>query len=149
MLRNGILVGVNTKIFDSRRRGFEKSYPRLRKHSPYACFIGYNAKKRRGRVIHELEKMCLQREFDKEKAEQIMKQIDVNQVFKGLRSSLDTTLLTRAAEEANYEMVSQYQPKLNTPKGRKSALFLENSLAKSALCFVHFQKISSNFRIFR
>ena len=100
-------------------------------------------------MIHELEKMCLQREFDKEKAEQIMKQIDVNQVFKGLRSSLDTTLLTRAAEEANYEMVSQYQPKLNTPKGRKSALFLENSLAKSALCFVHFQKISSNFRIFR
>ena len=56
-------------------------------------------------MIRELEKMCLQREFDKEKAEQIMKQIDVNQVFKGSRSSLDTTLLTRAAEEANYEMV--------------------------------------------
>ena len=56
-------------------------------------------------MIRELEKMCFQREFDKEKAEQIMKQIDVNQVFKGSRSSLDTTLLTRAAEEANYEMV--------------------------------------------
>ena len=45
--------------------------------------------------------------------------------------------------------VSQYQPKSNAPKGRKSALFFENSLAKSALCFTHFQKISSNFRIFR
>ena len=34
------------------------------------------------------------------------------------------------------------------PKRRKSALFLENSLAKSALSFVLFQKISSNFHRF-
>ena len=45
--------------------------------------------------------------------------------------------------------VSQYQPKSDAPKVRKSALFLENSFAKSALCFTHFQKISSDFRVFR
>ena len=33
-------------------------------------------------------------------------------------------------------------------KRRKSALFLENSLAKSALSFTRFQKISSNFHRF-
>ena len=56
-------------------------------------------------MIHELEKMCLLKDFDKEKAKQIICQIDVNQVFKSSRFALDTTLLTRATEEANYDMV--------------------------------------------
>ena len=56
-------------------------------------------------MIHELEKMCLQKNFDKRKAQQIINQIDVNQVFKDSYFALDTTLLTCATEEANYDMV--------------------------------------------
>ena len=56
-------------------------------------------------MIYDLEKMCLQKDFDKEKAKQIINQIDVNQVFKDSRFSFETTLLTCAAEEANYDMV--------------------------------------------
>ena len=56
-------------------------------------------------MIHELEKMCLQREFDQSKAEEIIRKIDVNQVFKSSDCDLDTTLLSRAVDGANYAMV--------------------------------------------
>ena len=56
-------------------------------------------------MIHELEKMCLQKDFDQTKAKQIIRQIDIDQVFKSSRFALDTTLLTRATEESNYDMV--------------------------------------------
>ena len=53
-------------------------------------------------MIRELEKMCSQKYFDKAKTKQIICQVD----FKSSRFVfLDTTLLTRATEEANYEMV--------------------------------------------
>ncbi len=56
-------------------------------------------------MIHELEKMCLIKDFDKEKADQMMKQIDINQEFVTLRYGYNTTLLDYATTYANYEMV--------------------------------------------
>ena len=56
-------------------------------------------------MIRELEKMCLQQEFDRSKAEGIIREIDVNQVFKSSDFDLDTTLLSRAVDGANYAMV--------------------------------------------
>ena len=56
-------------------------------------------------MIRELEKMCLQQEFDRSKAEDIIREIDVNQVFKSSDFDLDTTLLSRAVDGANYAMV--------------------------------------------
>ena len=47
-----------------------------------------------------------------------------------------------------HERVANNNLNRTRPKRRKSALFLENSLAKSALSFVLFQKISSNFHRF-
>ncbi len=45
--------------------------------------------------------------------------------------------------------VANINPNRTRLKRWKSTLFLENSLAKSALCFVPFQKISLNFDRFR
>ena len=56
-------------------------------------------------MIRELEKMCLQQEFDRSKAEDIIREIDVNQVFKSSDFDLDTTLLSRAVDGANFAMV--------------------------------------------
>ena len=56
-------------------------------------------------MIRELEKMCLQQEFDRSKAEDIIREIDVNQVFISSDFDLDTTLLNRAVDGANYAMV--------------------------------------------
>ena len=56
-------------------------------------------------MIRKLEKMCLQQEFDRSKAEDIIREIDVNQVFKSSVFDLDTTLLSRAVDGANYAMV--------------------------------------------
>ena len=49
--------------------------------------------------------MCLQKDFEKTKAELIIRQIDVNQVFQSSAFALDTTLLSRAIDGANYDMV--------------------------------------------
>lgn len=56
-------------------------------------------------MIHELEKMCQQRDFDITVAEDIISKINVNQVFISSEYCLDTTLLSCAAEGANYKMV--------------------------------------------
>lgn len=56
-------------------------------------------------MIHELEKMCQQRDFDITVAEDIISKINVNQVFPSSEYCLDTTLLSCAAEGANYKMV--------------------------------------------
>ena len=45
--------------------------------------------------------MCLQQRFDGSKAEDIIHQIDVNQVFRSSDFDLDTTLLQRAVDGAN------------------------------------------------
>ena len=56
-------------------------------------------------MIHELEKLCSLKAFEKEKAVQIMKKIDVNQEFVTLNHGYNVTLLDYAATFANYEMV--------------------------------------------
>ena len=56
-------------------------------------------------MIRELEKMCLQKDFDISEAEDIMQKININQVFLSSDFELDTTLLSCAAEGANYKMV--------------------------------------------
>ena len=56
-------------------------------------------------MIHQLEKMCRQKDFDIAVAKDIICKIDVNQVFPSSKHSMDTTLLSCAAEEANYKMV--------------------------------------------
>ena len=56
-------------------------------------------------MLRKLEKMCLQQDFDRSKAEDIIREIDVNQVFKSSDFDMDTTLLERAVDGANYEMV--------------------------------------------
>ena len=56
-------------------------------------------------MIYELEKMCHKKDFDKELANQIIKQLDVNQEFTLLGRDKKTVLLMVAAEAANYEMV--------------------------------------------
>ena len=45
--------------------------------------------------------MCLQKDFDISKAEEIIRKIDVNEVFKSSDFDLDTTLLSRAVDGAN------------------------------------------------
>ena len=52
-------------------------------------------------MIHELEKMISSKEFDIEKAELLIKQIDVNQEFVPQKSNYKTTLLEWAATWAN------------------------------------------------
>ena len=49
--------------------------------------------------------MCQQRDFDITVAEDIISKINVNQVFLSSEYCLDTTLLSCAAEGANYKMV--------------------------------------------
>ena len=56
-------------------------------------------------MIREIEKMCLQKDFDISKAEEIIRKIDVNEVFKSSDFDLDTTLLSCAVDGANYAMV--------------------------------------------
>ena len=57
-------------------------------------------------MIFELEKMCQQIDFDKNTAEKLLAQIDVNQEFVSARHSwLTTNLLECAIIYANYEMV--------------------------------------------
>jgi hypothetical protein len=56
-------------------------------------------------MIHELEKMCRQKDFETATAEDIICKIDVNQVFLSSKYGMDTTLLSCAADEANYKMV--------------------------------------------
>ena len=56
-------------------------------------------------MIRELEKMCLQKDFDTSKSEDIIRKIDVNQVFKSSKYNSDTTLLDCAVDGANYAMV--------------------------------------------
>ena len=56
-------------------------------------------------MLHELEKMCLVKDFDKEKAEQILKQIDIDQEFVTSDHGYKTTFLDYAATFANYGMV--------------------------------------------
>ena len=56
-------------------------------------------------MIRELEKMCLQKDFDISKAEEKIRKIDVNEVFKSSDFDLDTTLLSCAVDGANYAMV--------------------------------------------
>ena len=56
-------------------------------------------------MIRELEKMCLQKDFDIPKAEDIMQKININQVFKSSDFNWCTTFLSRAVDGANYAMV--------------------------------------------
>ena len=56
-------------------------------------------------MIHELEKMCRQKDFETATAEDIICKINVNQVFLSSKYGMDTTLLSCAADEANYKMV--------------------------------------------
>ena len=56
-------------------------------------------------LIRELEKMCLQKDFDISKAEDIMQKININQVFKSYDFNWYTTFLSRAVDGANYAMV--------------------------------------------
>ena len=56
-------------------------------------------------LIRELEKMCLQKDFDIPKAEDIMQKININQVFKSYDFDWDATFLSRAVDGANYAMV--------------------------------------------
>ncbi len=56
-------------------------------------------------MIYELEAMLENKEFDAEKAENIIKQIDVNQEFVTQRFNCKTTLLEWAAMWANLPMV--------------------------------------------
>ena len=56
-------------------------------------------------MIREVEKMCFQKDFDISKAEDIIRKIDVNRVFKSSGFDLDTTLLNCAVDGANYAMV--------------------------------------------
>lgn len=56
-------------------------------------------------MIKKLEKLCLQKQFNRSEAEEIIRTIDVNQVFKSSDFDLDTTLLNRAVDGANYEMI--------------------------------------------
>ena len=56
-------------------------------------------------MIRELEKMCLQQGFNISNAEDILCKIDVNQVFQSSDFGLDTTLLSRAVDGANFKMV--------------------------------------------
>ena len=56
-------------------------------------------------MVHELEKMCLNKEFDREKAEQLIQQIDVNQIFVAESHNYETVLLERASIWANVPMV--------------------------------------------
>ena len=56
-------------------------------------------------MIHELEKMCRQKDFETAAAEDIICKIDVNQVFLSSKYGMDTTLLCCAVNEANYKMV--------------------------------------------
>ena len=56
-------------------------------------------------MIYELEKMCRRKDFDIAAAEDIICKIDVNQVFLSSKYGMDTTLLSCAADEANYKMV--------------------------------------------
>lgn len=58
-------------------------------------------------MLLEFEKMCLQKDFDKEKAEQILKQIDVNQEFVDSEHGCRTTPLDWASMWSNYEMVEE------------------------------------------
>ena len=56
-------------------------------------------------MIYELEKMCRRKDFDIAAAEDIICKINVNQVFLSSKYGIDTTLLSCAADEANYKMV--------------------------------------------
>ena len=56
-------------------------------------------------MVHELTKMCLIKDFDKERAKQLMKQIDVNEEFLDSKYGFKYTLLNHASTYANYEMV--------------------------------------------
>ena len=56
-------------------------------------------------LIHELEKMCLQKDFDISKAKDIIQRININQVFKSYDFNWYTTFLSRAVDGANYAMV--------------------------------------------
>lgn len=56
-------------------------------------------------MIRELEAMCLRQEFDRAKAEQLMRQVDVNQVFAVSGYRWKTVLLECAATHANVPMV--------------------------------------------
>ena len=56
-------------------------------------------------MIHELEKMCRQKDFETATAVDIICKINVNQVFLYQKYGMDTTLLSCAADEANYKMV--------------------------------------------
>ena len=55
-------------------------------------------------MIHELEKMILSKDFDAEKAEVLIKQIDVNQEFVTQKYNYKTTLLEWASMWANLPM---------------------------------------------
>ena len=55
-------------------------------------------------MIHELEKMVLNKDFDADKAEILIKQIDVNQEFVTNKHNCKTTLLEWAAMWANLPM---------------------------------------------
>ena len=56
-------------------------------------------------MIYELEKMCRQKDFETATAEDIICKINVNQVFLSSKYGMNTTLLSCAADEANYKMV--------------------------------------------
>ena len=56
-------------------------------------------------MIHELEKMCLDANFDRKRAIEIIKQIDVNQEFVSSEYNFKTVLLDFAAKWANVPMV--------------------------------------------
>lgn len=56
-------------------------------------------------MIRELEKMCLQKDFDISKSKDIIRKTDVNQVFKSSKYNSDTTFLDCAVDGVNYTMV--------------------------------------------
>lgn len=57
-------------------------------------------------MIYELEKMCSDADFDKERAAELLKEItDADQEFLESEYKDKTTLLRLAAEQSNYEMV--------------------------------------------
>ena len=56
-------------------------------------------------MIQELIKMCTQKDFDLEKANELIQQIDVNEKFKKPDYSWNNTLLECASENANFSMV--------------------------------------------
>lgn len=55
-------------------------------------------------MIRELENMCREQAFDREKADQLLKQIDVNQIFVSKKLNCETTLLEWASMWANVPM---------------------------------------------